>query len=79
VTQLQGGYQIALVGSDNKINIRAVKAGEKIGQMWVIEEGLKPGEQVVVQGQDKVREGSLVAVKPADLTAKAANPAQEGQ
>src|SRR5271166_392564 len=71
VTQLQGGYQIALVGSDNKISIRAVKAGEKIGQMWVIEEGLKPGEQVVVQGQDKVREGSLVAAKPANLNSVA--------
>ena len=82
VTQLQGGYQIALVGSDNKISIRAVKAGEKIGQMWVIDEGLKPGEQVVVQGQDKVREGSLVAAKPANLSlvaAQPANPAQEGQ
>ncbi len=82
VTQLQGSYQIALVGSDNKVSIRAVKAGEKIGQMWVIEEGLKPGEQVVVQGQDKVREGSLVAVKPANLgfvAVQPANPAQEGQ
>ncbi len=82
VTQLQGGYQITLVGSDNKISIRAVKAGEKIGQMWVIEEGLKSGEQVVVQGQDKVREGSLVAVKPTNLSpvaVQSANPAQEGQ
>ncbi len=82
VTQLQGGYQIALVGSDNKISIRAVKAGEKMGQMWVIEEGLKPGEHVVVQGQDKVREGSLVAVKPANLSLAAvqpANSAEEGQ
>ncbi len=82
VTQLQGGYQIALVGSDNKISIRAVKAGEKIGQMWVIEEGLKAGEQVVVQGQDKVRQGSLVAVKPANpspVAVQPATPAQEGQ
>jgi len=80
VAQLQGGYQIALVGIDNKIKIRAVKAGEKIGQMWVIEEGLNPGEQVVVQGQDKVREGSLVDVKPANLVAaQTVNPAQEGQ
>ncbi|HXJ88952.1 MAG TPA: efflux RND transporter periplasmic adaptor subunit [Candidatus Binatia bacterium] len=82
VTQLQGGYQIALVGSDNKISIRAVRAGEKIGQMWVIEEGLKAGEQVVVQGQDKVREGTLVAVKPADPTVvaeKTGNSTQEGQ
>jgi RND family efflux transporter MFP subunit len=82
VTQLQGGYQIALVGSDNKISIRVVKAGEKMGQMWVIEEGLKPGEHVVVQGQDKVREGSLVAVKPTNLSLAAvqpANSAEEGQ
>ncbi len=82
VTQLQGGYQIALVGSDHKISIRAVKAGEKIGQMWVIEEGLKPGEQVVVQGQDKVRDGTLVAVKPVNLSLvaeKTANQTQEGQ
>lgn len=82
VTQLQGGYQIALVGSDNKVSIRAVRAGEKIGQMWVIEEGLKPGEQVVVQGQDKVREGTLVDVKPANLNVvaeKTVNRTQEGQ
>jgi RND family efflux transporter MFP subunit len=82
VTQLQGGYQIALVGSDHKISIRTVKAGEKIGQMWVIEEGLKPGEQVVVQGQDKVRDGTLVAVKPANLSLvaeKTATQTQEGQ
>jgi len=82
VTQLQGGYQIALVGGDKKINIRAVKPGEKVGQLWVIDEGLKPGEQVVVQGQDKVREGTLVATKPADLSLvaeKRANQGQEGQ
>jgi RND family efflux transporter MFP subunit len=82
VTQVQGGYQIALVGNDHKISIRTVKAGEKVGQMWVIEDGLKPGEQVVVQGQDKIREGSLVAVKTANLNlvaAQTANPTQEGQ
>ena len=80
VAQLQGGYQIAMVGSDNKIKIRTVKAGEKLGQMWVIEEGLNPGEQVVVQGQDKVREGSVVVVKPANLVAaQTTNPTQEGQ
>src|SRR5262249_836511 len=72
VTEVQGGYQIALVSSGNKISVRAVKVGEKVGKLWVIEEGLQPNEQVVVQGQDKVREGNLVAVKPADLS-------QEGQ
>ena len=72
VAQVQGGYQVSLVGSDSKIAIRAVKPGEKVGQMWVIDEGLKPGEQVVVQGQDKVHDGSGVTVKPANLN-------QEGQ
>jgi membrane fusion protein (multidrug efflux system) len=72
VAQVQGGYQVTLVGSDSKITIRDVKPGEKIGQMWVIDEGLKPGEQVVVQGQDKVHEGSAVTVKAANLN-------QEGQ
>ncbi len=81
VTQVQGGYQVALAGSDNKIKIRAVKAGEKVGQLWVIEDGLKSDEQVVVQGQDKVRDGSIVAVKPANslLAAQPVNPSQEGQ
>ena len=72
VAQVQGGYQVALVGSDSKISIRAVTPGEKVGRMWVINEGLKPGDQVVVQGQDKVHEGSAVVVKPANLN-------QEGQ
>jgi len=82
VTQLQGGYQIAIVGSDNKVSTRAVKAGEKLGQLWVIEEGLKAGEQVVVQGQDKVREGALVVVKQADpslVAVKTPTRTQEGQ
>src|SRR3974390_1219178 len=48
VQELQGGYQVALVGADHKINIRAVKVGEKIGAMWVVNDGLKPGDQVVV-------------------------------
>jgi membrane fusion protein (multidrug efflux system) len=72
VAQVQGGYQVTLVGSDSKITIRPITPGEKIGQMWVIDEGVKPGEQVVVQGQDKVHEGSAVAVRPATLK-------QEGQ
>src|SRR5215469_10937143 len=45
VKEIQGGYQVALLGADKKISIRSVKPGEKFGQLWVIEEGLKPGEQ----------------------------------
>jgi RND family efflux transporter MFP subunit len=64
VTELQGNYQIAVVGSDNKVNIRPVKVGDRAGTMWIIEQGLKPGERVVAEGVQKVREGALVNPKP---------------
>ena len=55
---------MAVVGSDNKVSLRPVKAGSKFGAMWVIEEGLKPGERVVAEGMQKVREGVQVNPKP---------------
>jgi membrane fusion protein (multidrug efflux system) len=45
--------------------MRAVKPGETVGTMWVIDEGLKPGEQVVVEGLQRLKEGTLVTPKPA--------------
>jgi RND family efflux transporter MFP subunit len=63
VNELQGSYQLAVVGNDNKVSIRPVKMGERIGAMWEVTEGLKPGDKVVVQGLQKAREGSTVAVK----------------
>ena len=70
VNELQGSYQVAVVGDDNKVSIRPVKMGERIGAMWEVTEGLKPGDRVIVQGLQKAREGSTVAVKdwtpPAD-------------
>ena len=68
VTESQGGHQVAVVGSDHKISMRAVKPGETVGTMWVIDEGLKPGEQVVVEGLQNLREGTLVTSKPAHLS-----------
>jgi len=65
VTQLQGGYQVAVVAMDNKIEIRAIKLGEQSGSMWIVEEGLKPGEAVVVEGIQRVRPGVVVNPKPA--------------
>jgi membrane fusion protein (multidrug efflux system) len=64
VTELQGSYQVAVVGSDNKVSIRPVKVGERIGLMWIIDEGLKPGERVVAEGVQKVRQGAAVNPKP---------------
>ena len=64
VTELQGSYEVAVVGSDNKVSIRTVKAGDQTSDMWVIEEGLKPGELVVVEGVQKVRAGAVVTPRP---------------
>ena len=77
VNELQGSYQVAVVGNDNKVSIRPVKMGERIGAMWEVTEGLKPGDKVVVQGLQKAREGSTVTVKdwtppPDALVSKAA-------
>jgi membrane fusion protein (multidrug efflux system) len=62
VSELQGTYQVAVVGTDNKVSFRTVKVGERSGSMWVIKEGLNAGETVVAEGTMKVRPG--VAVKP---------------
>lgn len=76
VSELQGNYQVAVVGSDNKVQIRPVKVGERIGTDWIIGEGLKPGERVVAEGVQKVRGGTAVNPKPMTATAAAqATPA----
>jgi RND family efflux transporter MFP subunit len=70
VNELQGSYQVAVVDQNNKVSIRPVQMGERIGAMWEVTEGLKPGDKVVVQGLQKAREGSTVTAKdwtpPAD-------------
>ena len=60
VAELQGSYQVAVVGDDNKIHIQPVRVGERSGTLWIIQEGLKPGQRVVVEGIQKVREGTVV-------------------
>ncbi len=64
VAQSQGSYQVAVVSSDHKVSMRAVKPGETLGTKWIIDEGLKLGEQVVAEGPQKLREGTLVTPKP---------------
>src|SRR5213082_756106 len=63
VNELQGSYQVAVVDQNNSVSIRPVKMGERIGAMWEVTEGLKPGDRVVVQGLQKAREGSTVTAK----------------
>jgi membrane fusion protein (multidrug efflux system) len=64
VSELQGSYQVAVVGQDNKVDIRPVKTAERVGILWVILEGLKPGERVIAEGLQKVKQGMTVHVKP---------------
>jgi membrane fusion protein (multidrug efflux system) len=64
VNELQGRYQVAVVGPDNKVELRWVTVGERTGSLWVIDEGLKPGERVIVEGIQKVRAGMPVTPKP---------------
>jgi len=61
VNELQGIYQVAVIGAGDKAEIRAVKAGARVGTMWVIDEGLRPGERVVVEGFSRVKNGAVVA------------------
>ena len=65
VMELQGSQQVAVVGNDNRVNIRPVTASERVGDQWIISGNLKPGESVIVEGLQKVREGGLVNPKPA--------------
>jgi len=64
VMETQGSYQVAVVTPDNKASIRPVKVGERVGDMWIIKSGVQPSEQVIVEGFQKVREGSPVVPKP---------------
>jgi membrane fusion protein (multidrug efflux system) len=65
LSELQGGYQLATVDADNRAHLRTVGVGVRVGGLAVIERGLQPGDRVIVDGFQKVREGTLVAPRPA--------------
>src|SRR5580658_213590 len=64
VTEMQGAYQVAVVDGENKVSIRTVKVGDRVGSLWIIADGLKAGERVVAEGVQKVRPGAQVNPKP---------------
>src|SRR5216683_1878184 len=64
VSELQGTYEVAVVDKENKVGIAIVKVGERVGPMWIIEDGLKPADRVVAEGVQKVRPGAPVNPKP---------------
>jgi membrane fusion protein (multidrug efflux system) len=77
VSELQGSYQVAVVGPDNKVTIKVVKRGPVEGNMLVIDEGLKPGDRVVVEGLQRVRSGMTVKTTEAPTEPDAASKAAE--
>lgn len=70
VSELQGHYQVAVVGPNNRVSIRPVTLGERFNTMWVVKTGVSPGERVVTEGLAKVADGSPVTPQP-DKTANA--------
>jgi len=63
VSEMQGSYRVAVVGSDNKVSIRPVKVGDKVGSQWIIEDGLKPGESVIAEGIQRIRPDQVISPK----------------
>ncbi len=64
VSELQGGYQVAVVDGENRVSVRTVKVGDRVGANWIIADGLKRGDRVVAEGVQKVRQGMQVNPKP---------------
>ncbi len=64
VQEVQGSYQVAVVGPDDAVEMRAVKVGPRHEQLWVITDGLQAGERVIAEGLQKVRTGAKVQPKP---------------
>lgn len=76
VQELQNLYSLAVVGADNKVEFRSVKVGPRVDGLWVIEEGLKPGEKVVVEGLQRIRDGATVSPKAAAPSAAGSGAAE---
>ncbi len=64
VNQQQGTYQVTVVGADNRAQLRTVEVGPRVGALWVITSGLKPGEHIVAVGAEKTKQGELVNPTP---------------
>jgi membrane fusion protein (multidrug efflux system) len=74
VQEIQGLYSVAVVKTDATVEQRMVKAGERVGNVWVIDSGLKPGEKVIVEGLQRVQPGVKVTVKTVKLEEEVSPP-----
>ncbi len=72
VQELQNLYSVAIIDASNKVGFRNVKVGQRVGSDWVIEDGVKPGERIVVEGLQPIRNGMTVEAKPAPAAPTAA-------
>ena len=63
VQEIQGLYSVMVVKPDATVEQRMVKAGERVGNLWIIDSGVKPGEKVIVEGFQKVKPGVQVSAK----------------
>ena len=68
IAELQGIYQVGVVGADNTVTIRVVKLGPQFADMWVVDSGLEPGDKVIVDGLQRLRDGMTVAPTPFKAT-----------
>jgi len=68
VRELQDQFNVVVVGPDNTVSIRSVKVGPRVGGLWVIEEGLEPGDRVVVEGLQRLRDGMSVTTVAVSMT-----------
>ena len=77
--ELQNLYSVAVVDDAGKVAFRNVKVGPRVDSLWVIEDGLKAGERVVVEGLQRIQDGMTVTAKSAPEKPAAAEPAAEGK
>jgi membrane fusion protein, multidrug efflux system len=79
VQETQGQYQVAVVGEDNTVALRTIKPGDRVGSLWIISEGLNPGERVITEGLQKVKDGMEVIPQPAPAPDQSTTPAPASQ
>jgi membrane fusion protein (multidrug efflux system) len=78
VNEVQGAYQVAVVGSDGKVDFRTIKIGEQVGTMWIVENGVSAGEKAIVSDLVRLKPGMLVNAVPASHGATASAASSSG-
>jgi membrane fusion protein (multidrug efflux system) len=76
VNEMQGAFQVGVVGPGDKVQIRAVTPGERVGSLWIIDQGLSPGDRVIIEGFSRVKSGMTVA--PTQAPAEAVSDVSSG-